>query len=87
MFTQPTGARPVKRHHTASTPHQRALAWPGVRKIPIIRMSTEYKTLNPAVLSRHILTLIDLLETLTLAKGRAGQKPAFTVIPTAEDSK
>ena len=81
VFTQPAGAR----HHTATTPHRRVLAWPGVCKMPIIRMNTEYKTLKPAVFSRYILTFTGLLETL--AKGRAGQKPAFTVIPTAENSK
>ena len=55
--------------------------------MPIIRMNAEYKTLKPAALSRHILTLTSQLKTLALAKNRPDQKPAITPVPVAEVSK
>ena len=39
----------------ATTPHQRAIADPNVRKMPIARRSAAFKTTKPATLSPSIL--------------------------------
>ena len=48
VFKHPYWREVVKRYVTATIPHQRALAWPGMRKRPIIRMRAEYKTSKAA---------------------------------------
>ncbi len=62
------GARVVKKHDAALTPHQRAVRDPGIRKRPVIAMNAQFKRLKPAALSRQILDLTGQLETLTQAK-------------------
>ncbi len=62
------GARVVKKHDAALTPHQRAGRDPGIRKRPVIAMNAQFKRLKPATLSRQILALTGQLETLTQAK-------------------
>ena len=75
VFKQRNGAKVTKRYDTATTPHQRAIAWPGMRKRPIIHMNAEFKRIKPAALSRQILALTGQLETLSLAKQPAAVKP------------
>ena len=62
------GAKVVKKHDAALTPHQRAITDPGPGKRPVIAMNAQIKRLKPAALSRQILALTGELETLTHAK-------------------
>lgn len=62
------GARVIKKHDSPATPHQRALRDPNIRKMPIIRMHSEFNKIRPAALSRQILALTGRLETIALAK-------------------
>jgi hypothetical protein len=62
------GAKVVKKHDAALTPHQRAITDPGLGKRPVIAMNAQFKRLKPAALSRQILALTGELETLTQAK-------------------
>ncbi|GAB3795130.1 DDE-type integrase/transposase/recombinase [Humibacter antri] len=75
VFKQRNGAKVIKRYDTATTPHQRASTWPGMRKMPIIRMNAEFNRVQPAAQSRQILALTGRLEVLALAKKPAGVKP------------
>lgn len=68
VFKQRNGAKVTKRHDAATTPHQRAVAHPVVRKRPVISMNAEFKRIKPAALSRHILALTGDLEVLAQAK-------------------
>ncbi|MBU8867745.1 integrase catalytic domain-containing protein [Paenarthrobacter aromaticivorans] len=65
------GAKVVKKHDHALTPHQRAAAHPGVRKRAVIGMNAQFKRIKPAALSRQILALTGELETLAKAKAPA----------------
>lgn len=76
IFKQRHGAKVAKKHDRASTPHQRATAHPGIRKMPTTGMNFTFKTIKPAALSRHVLALTGRLETLALAKIPAQVKPA-----------
>jgi hypothetical protein len=76
IFKQRRGAKVIKRYDRATTPHQRAIAHPDVRKRPIITMNATFKQIKPAALSRHILALTGELEALTQAKAAARPKPA-----------
>ncbi|MDP5228552.1 integrase, partial [Arthrobacter sp. YJM1] len=69
------GARMVKKHDHAQTPHQRAVTDPTLRKMPIIRMNAEFKNVHPAALSRQILQLTKQLQTIATAKKPAPVKP------------
>jgi hypothetical protein len=62
------GAKVIKKHDAALTPHQRAARHPDVRKRPVITMNAQFKRLKPAALSRQILALTGELETLAQAK-------------------
>lgn len=75
IFKQRNGAKVTKRYDTATTPHQRAAAHPGVRKRPIITMNAQFKPIKPAALSRQILALTGELEALAIAKAPAMSKP------------
>ncbi|MBX3078180.1 MAG: transposase family protein [Cryobacterium sp.] len=77
VFKQRNGAKVTKRYDTATTPHQRAIAWPSTRKMPLIRMNAEFKHVHPAAQSRQILALTGRLEALTLAKKPTAAKPAI----------
>ncbi len=68
VFKQRHGAKVTKRHDTAITPHQRAIAHDTVHKRPKITMNAAFKRLRPAALSRQILALTGELETLAQAK-------------------
>lgn len=70
------GAKVSKKHDTARTPHQRAIAHPAVRKMPTIRMNAQFKKIHPVALSRQILALAGPLEALAIAKRPAPAKPA-----------
>ena len=75
VFKQRNGAKVTKRHDTAATPHQRAVAHEAVRKRPIITMNATFKRLKPAALSRQILALTSELEVLAQAKKAPRAKP------------
>jgi len=75
VFKQRNGAKVTKRHDTATTPHQRAVAHEAVRKRPIITMNATFKRLKPAALSRQILALTGELEVLSQAKKAPRAKP------------
>lgn len=75
MFEQCHGTKVTKRHDLSQTPHQRAIAHPGIRKMPIIRMNAESKIIKPAALLWHILALTGRLEALALAKEASPAKP------------
>ena len=62
------GAKVVKKHDAALTPHQRAVRHPNVRKRPVITMDAQFKRLKPAAMSRQILALTGQLEALAQAK-------------------
>ncbi|WP_369046390.1 hypothetical protein [Sinomonas sp. P10A9] len=65
---QRIGAKVVKKHDEARTPHQRTAAHPAVRKRPVITMNAAFKRLRPAAHSRQILALTAELEVLAQAK-------------------
>ena len=75
IFKQRQGAKVIKRHDTATTPHQRAVAHEAVRKRPIITMNATFKRLKPAALSRRILALTGQLEVLAQAKKAPRARP------------
>jgi hypothetical protein len=62
------GAKVVKKHDAALTPHQRAVRHPDIRKRPVINMNAQFKRLKPAAMSRQILALTGQLEALAQAK-------------------
>lgn len=76
IFKQRRGAKVIKRHDTAATPHQRAVADTTVRKRPKIGMHAQLKRIKPAALSRQILALTGQLETLAQAKKAPRSQPA-----------
>ena len=75
VFKQRNGAKVTKRHDTAATPHQRAVAHDAVRKRPVITMDATFKRLKPAALSRQILALTGELEVLAQAKKAPRSRP------------
>jgi transposase InsO family protein len=75
VFKQRNGAKVTKRHDTATTPHQRAVAHKDVRKRPKITMNAAFKRVKPAALSRQILALTGQLEVLAQAKKAPRAKP------------
>jgi hypothetical protein len=75
VFKQRNGAKVTKRHDTAATPHQPAVAHDAVRKRPIITMDATFKRLKPAALSRQILALTGELEVLAQAKKAPRTRP------------
>ena len=75
VFKQRNGAKVTKRHDTATTPHQRAVAHKDVRKRPKITMNATFKRVKPAALSRQILALTGQLEVLAQAKKAPRTKP------------
>ncbi|MDR1392932.1 MAG: hypothetical protein LBJ62_03045 [Bifidobacteriaceae bacterium] len=72
---QRVGARVVKRHDTARTPHQRAAQAIGERKMPTIRMNAQLKKIRPAQLQREITHLTGLLQAAAVTKRPALAKP------------
>jgi len=75
VFKQRNGAKVTKRHDTATTPHQRAIAHESMRKRPIITMNAAFKRIKPAALSRQILALTGELEVFAQAKKAPRSKP------------
>lgn len=75
VFKQRNGAKVTKRHDTARTPHQRAVAHEEIRKRPKITMNAAFKQIKPAALSRQILAMTGQLEVLAQAKKAARSKP------------
>lgn len=62
------GARVIKKHDTAKTPHQRAVLRTEIRQRPVITMNAAFKRIKPLALSRQISALTAQLETFALAK-------------------
>jgi len=75
IFKQRNGAKVTKRHDIATTPHQRAVIHPQVRKRSVITMNAVFKRLKPAALSRQISALTAELELLAQAKKAPRSKP------------
>lgn len=75
IFKQRNGAKVTKRHDTATTPHDRAVAHAAVRPRPKITMNATFKRLKPAALSRQIMALTGELETLAQAKKAPRTRP------------
>ena len=75
VFKQRNGSKVTKRHDTATTPNQRAVAHQDMRKRPVITMNATFKRLKPAALSRQILALTGQLEILAQAKKAPRAKP------------
>jgi hypothetical protein len=75
VYKQRKGAKVIKKHDRAATPHQRAAAHPAVRNRPKIGMDATFKRIKPAAMSRQILALTGELEALSLAKAPARPKP------------
>lgn len=75
---QRRGAKVIKKHDKPTTPHQRAIAHPAVRKRPIITMNAAFKRIKPAALQRGILAMTGQLETMSLAKKTGRSKPRIT---------
>jgi len=75
VFKQRNGAKVTKRHDTATTPHQRAVAHQDMGKRPVITMNAAFKRIRPAALSRQILALTGQLEVLAQAKKAPRSKP------------
>lgn len=75
VFKQRKGAKATKRHDTALTPHQRAIAHPKVGEGSIISMNAVFEKIKPAVLSRQILALTGELKILAQAKEAPRAKP------------
>jgi hypothetical protein len=76
VFKQRQGAKVIKKRDTATTPHQRAVTHPDMRKRPIITMNAAFKCIKPAALSRQILALTGQLEILAQAKKAARNRPS-----------
>src|SRR5262249_16027581 len=60
------GAKIVKKHDTAATPHQRAQAHPNLPTTAKADLTRAYLDINPAALQRHIQPLVNELLTLTI---------------------
>ena len=80
VFKQRNGAKVTKKHHTATTPHQRAVRHKDARKRPIITMNATFKRIKPAALSRQILALTAQLEVLSQAKKAPRPKPTVNTV-------
>jgi len=83
VFKHPYWREAVKRYVTATIPHQRPLAWPGMRKTPIIRMRAEYKIPKAAAVSRHTLTLTGQLQPSPFGSGRHSVAFVWSMPPAA----
>ena len=75
IFKQRVGAKVIKKHDIATTPHKRTVMHPATRKRPIIAMNAAFKRIKPAALSRKILALTGQLEILSQAKKAPRAKP------------
>lgn len=70
------GAKVTKVHNRPATPHQRAVAHPAVRKMPVIRMNAAFKKIRVMALSQQILELTGRLEKLSVAKSGSSARQA-----------
>lgn len=70
------GAKITKVHDRPATPHQRAVANPSVRKMPVIRMNAAFKKIRVMSLSQQILGLTARLERLSVSKSGSPTRQA-----------
>lgn len=70
------GAKVTMVHDRPATPHQRAVAHPAVRKMPVIRMNAAFKKIRVMALSQQILELTGRLEKLSVAKSGSSARQA-----------
>jgi hypothetical protein len=68
------GAKIVKKHDTAATPHRRAQAHPNLPTTAKADLTRAYLDINPAALQRHIQALVNELLTLTITKAGPNRK-------------
>jgi Integrase core domain len=82
------GAKVIKRHDAAMTPHQRTLAWAELTVKDRRVVTKVFSAIRPAELARAITTLTARLENLALTKAPAPIKPpvnrAFNSPPAPE---
>jgi hypothetical protein len=68
------GAKIIKKHDTAATPHQRAQAHPNLPTTAKADLTRAYLDINPAALQPHIQALVNELLTLTITKAGPNRK-------------
>jgi integrase-like protein len=72
VFKAREGAKVIKKHDTATTPHRRARAHPNLPTTAKTDLMRTYLEINPAALQRDIQALLDELLTVSITK--AGPK-------------
>ncbi|MGO2482708.1 integrase catalytic domain-containing protein [Glutamicibacter ardleyensis] len=70
------GAKVIKVHDKPATPHQRAVAHPEVKKMPVIRMNAAFKKIRVMALSQQILRLTASLERVSVSKSGSPARQA-----------
>lgn len=70
------GAKAIKVHDRPATPHQRAVAHPEMKKMPVIRMNGQFKKIRVMALSQQILDLTGNLERLSISKSGSSARQA-----------
>jgi len=80
------GAKVIKKHDPAATPHQRAERHVKVTKKAKTAMSRTYATINPAAVQREIQAITEQLLTLTTAKAAARTKPGLPKRASASEA-
>ncbi|MGO2123861.1 integrase catalytic domain-containing protein [Glutamicibacter arilaitensis] len=70
------GAKVIKVHDRPATPHQRAVAHPEMKKMPVIRMNGQFKKIRVMALSQQILGLTGNLERLSISKSGSSARQA-----------
>jgi hypothetical protein len=79
VFKHRDGAKIIKKHDTAATPHRRAQAHPNLPTTAKAKLTRTYLDINPAALQRQIQALINELLTLAITKAGPLRKAA---VPT-----
>lgn len=72
------GAKVSKVHDRPATPHQRAVAHPDVKKMPVIRMNAQFKKIRVMSLSQQIFGLTGNLEQLSMSESGSSVRQART---------
>src|SRR5271168_5021565 len=78
------GAKVIKKHDTAATPHQRAQAHPNLPSTAKADLIRSYLDINPAALQRHIQALVGELLTLSITKAGPTRKAPPMRAPASE---
>jgi hypothetical protein len=84
VFKARDGAKIIKKHDTAATPHRRAQAHPNLPTTAKADLTRTYLDINPAALQRHIQALVNELLTLAITKAGPKRKAPATQAPANE---